>query len=178
MQRLWPELLIDMGAGGETAQLIVKRRDADNACVLELLDRPADEEDELERLSAESGFDADKIRDEMDAPISAEDVEYAPEELRESMEEARQQGQPRCGFIRTRALDHECPDDDFVAAVPFVVAFVGIVAAAELIKQMREPRGGLRYQFSFVSLRGRKVEPHAGDCECRGLSGGDASSSR
>jgi hypothetical protein len=178
VQRLWPELLIDMGAGGETAQLIVKRRDHDNACVLELLDRPADEEDELDRLSAESGFDADKIRDQMDAPISADNVERAPEELRESMEEARRQGQTRCGFIRTRALDHEDSDDDFVAAVPFVVGFVGIVAAAELIKQMREPTGGLRYQFSFVSLRGRKVEPHAGDCECRALSDVGASSSR
>lgn len=161
VQRLWPQLLIDMGAGGETAQLIVKRRDSDNACVLELLNRPADEVDELERLSTESGFDADKIRDEMDAPISTEDVEGAPKELREAMEAARKQGQVRCGFIRMRALDHEHSGDDFVAAVPFVVAFVGIVAAAELVKQMREPTGGMRYQFSFVSLRGRKVEPHA-----------------
>ena len=178
VQRLWPELLIDMAAGGETAQVIVKRRDHDNACVLELLDRPEDEDDELERLSAESGFEADKIRDQIDAPITAEDVERAPEELREAMEAARKQGQPRCGFIRTRALDHEHSGDDFVAAVPFVVAFVGIVAAAELVKQMREPTGGLRYQFSFVSLRGRKVEPHASDCECRALSGVDANSSR
>jgi hypothetical protein len=178
VQRLWPELLIDMGAGGETAQLIVKRRDADNACVLELLDRPGDEVDELERLSSESGFDADKIRDQMDAAITAEDIEHAPEELREAMAAARTQGQLRCGFIRTRALDHEHSGDDFVAAVPFVVAFVGVLAAAELVKQLREPTGGLRYQFSFVSLRGRKVEPRAGDCECRGLSGVDASSSR
>jgi hypothetical protein len=178
VQRLWPKLLIDMGAGGETAQLIVKRRDTDNACLLELLDRPAGEADELERLSAESGFEANKIRDQMDAPISAEDVKRAPEALREAMDAARKQGQPRCGFIRTRALDHEQSGDDFVAAVPFVVAFVGVVAAAELVKQMTAPTGGLRYQFSFVSLRGRRVEPHVGDCECRGLSGVDASASR
>jgi tRNA A37 threonylcarbamoyladenosine dehydratase len=167
VQRLWPELLIDMGAGGETAQLIVKRRESDNACVLELLDRPAAEVDELDRLSEESGFDPEKIRNEMDGPISSEDVARAPSELRDSMEEARQRGQLRCGFIRTRALDHEHSGDEFVAAVPFVVAFVGILAAAEVVKQMMEPTGGLRYQFSFTSLHGRLVEPRAGDCDCR-----------
>jgi hypothetical protein len=167
VQRLWPEVLIDMGAGGETAQLIVKRRGSDNACLLELLDRPAAEVDELDRLSKESGFDPEKIRDEMDGPISSEDVARAPAELRESMEEARQRGQLRCGFIRTRALDHEHSGDDFVAAVPFVVAFAGILAAAELVKQMMEPTGGLRYQFSFTSLCGRLVEPRARGCECR-----------
>lgn len=167
VQRLWPELLIDMGAGGETAQLIVKRRGSNNACLLELLDRPAAEADELDRLSEESGFDPERIRDEMDGPISSEDVARAPDELRESMEAARQRGQLRCGFIRTRALDHEPSGDDFVAAVPFVVAFAGILAAAELVKQMTEPTGGLRYQFSFTSLRGRLVEPRAGACECR-----------
>lgn len=167
LQRLWPELLIDMGAGGETAQLIVKRRGSDSACLLELLDRPAGEVDELDRLSTESGFSSEKIRDAMDGQITLEDVASAPDELREPMEEARKQGQLRCGFIRTRALDHERSGDDFVAAVPFVVAFAGIVAAAELVKQTSKPTGGLRYQFSFVSLRGRRVEPHAGDCECR-----------
>ncbi len=167
VQRLWPEVLIDMGAGSETAQLIVKRRGFDNACLLELLDRPAGEVDELDRLSEESGFDPEKIRDEMDGLISNEDVARAPDELRKSMEEARQRRQLRCGFIRTRALDHEHSGGDFVAAVPFVVAFAGILAAAELVKQMTEPTGGLRYQFSFTSLRGRLVEPRAGRCECR-----------
>jgi hypothetical protein len=167
VQRLWPELLIDMGAGGETAQLIVKRRGSTAACVLELLERPAGEVDELTRLSAESGFDPHSIRDEMDAPISANDVAQAPVELRHAMEKARRQGQLRCGFIRTRALDHEQGGDDFVAAVPYVVGFAGVVAAAELVKQLSEPSDGLRYQFSFASLRGRRVEPRTGDCECR-----------
>ncbi len=167
VQRLWPELLIDMGAGGETAQLIVKRRGSDAACVLELLERPASEVDELVRLSAENGFDPDSIRDEMDAPVSAGDVAQAPAKLRAAMKEARRQGQLRCGFIRTRALDHEQSGDDFVAAVPYVVGFAGVAAAAELVKQLTEPSAGLRYQFSFASLRGRRIEVGVGDCECR-----------
>lgn len=167
VQRLWPELLIDIGAGGETAQVIVKRRTSDAACVLELLERPAREVDELERLSAESGFDADSIRDAVDAPITAEDVAKAPPELRSAMEKAREAGHLRCGFIRTRALDYAPSTDDFVAAVPHVVGFAGVVAAAEVVKQLTEPTSGLRYQFSFKSLRGQRVEPRAADCECR-----------
>lgn len=169
VQRLWPELLIDMGAGGETAQLIVKRRGSGAACVLELLQQPAGELDELTRLSTESGFDPHTIRDEMDSPISAEDVARAPADLRPAMEQARRQGQLRCGFIRTRALDHEQGFDDFVAAIPYVVGFAGVLAAAELVRQLTEPSDGLRYQFSFASLRGRRVELRAGDCECRGV---------
>jgi hypothetical protein len=166
VQRLWPDLLIDMGAGGETAQLIVKRRDSTSACVLELLDSPTGE-DELTRLAAESGFAPEAIRDAMDAEITHADVAQAPAPLQAAMEQARRQGQLRCGFIRTRALDHEQTHDDFVAAVPYVVAFTGVLAAAELVKQLTASSGGLRYQFSFASLRGRCVEPRAGACECR-----------
>ena len=167
VQRLWPELLIDMGAGGETAQVIVKRRGSNAACLLELLARPAAEVDELERLANESGFGAEAIRDAMDAEISAVDVAAAPAELKPAMEQARRKRQLRCGFIRTRALDHERSGDDFVAAVPYVVAFAGVAAAAELVKQLTAPSAGLRFQFSFASLRGRRAELRADDCECR-----------
>jgi hypothetical protein len=170
VQRLWPEVLIDMGASGETAQVIVKRRTEDGACVLELLAAVPDEEDDLARLAAESGLAAELIRDEMDRPITESDVAAAPPELKTALEKARRRGLLRCGFIRTRALDHERADDDFVAAVPHVVALSGVVAAAELVKELmgvNQP-GSLRYQFSLVSNRGRAIAPRADvGCECR-----------
>jgi hypothetical protein len=170
VQRLWPEVLIDMGAGGETAQVIVKRRAEEGACVVELLAPSPGEQDDLARLAAESGLEPEAIRDEMDRPISAADVAGAPAELRPALEEARRRGLLRCGFIRTRTLDHERDDDEFVAAVPHVVAFAGVVAAAELVKELtdRNQPGSLRYQFSFVSNRGRAVSPRGEpSCECR-----------
>lgn len=170
VQRLWPEVLIDMGAGGETAQVIVKRRADDGACIFELLAARPDEEADLARLAIDSGLAAERIRDEMDRPITADDVDAAPPELKAAIEEARRRGLLRCGFIRTRALDHERTDDDFVAAGPHVVALSGVVTAAELVKELmgvNQP-GSLRYQFSFVSNRGRAISPRADvRCECR-----------
>jgi hypothetical protein len=43
----------------------------------------------------------------------------------------------------------------------------GVAAAAERVKQRTAPTARLRYQFSFASLRRHRVEPVAGDCECR-----------
>jgi hypothetical protein len=187
VQRLWPELLVDLGAGGETSQVIIKRLADDGACVLELLDLPAGEVDahtsELGRLAAESGLSPESLRDAMDAPIDADDVARAPEHLRADMEAACKRGQLRCGYVRSRALDHESEDADFVAAVPFVVAFAGVAGCAQLIRALEGHTRSLRYQFSFSSLRGRARTAVAGErCDCRaaGISerGGDASGSR
>jgi molybdopterin/thiamine biosynthesis adenylyltransferase len=172
VQRLWPDVLIDMGAGGETAQVIVIRRAEHGSCLVELVSASPREQDDLARLVAESGLEPKAIRDEMDGPVTMTDVASAPAELREALEEARRRGLLRCGFIRTRALDHEHEhgDDDFVAAVPHVVAFSGVVAAAELVKELMgdNQRGTLRYQFSFISNRGRAASPRAeSGCECR-----------
>jgi hypothetical protein len=169
VQRLWPEVLIDMGAGGETAQVIIKRHTEDGACVVELLVPSPDEQDDLSRLVAESGLERDVIRHEMDRPINAADIAGAPTQLRPALEDARQHGLLRCGFLRTRALDHEPDTHEFAAAVPHVVAFAGIVAAAELVKELtdRNQLGSLQYQFSFVSNRARAVAPRAEPhCEC------------
>lgn len=170
VQRLWPEVLIDMAAGGETAQVIVKRRGDDGACVVELLAARPDEEDDLARLATDSGLAAERIRDEMDRPITPDDIEAAPPELKPAIEEARRRGLLRCGFIRTRALDHERPNDDFVAAAPHVVGLSGVVAAAELVRELMgvNQLGSLRYQFSFISSRSRAISPRADlCCECR-----------
>ncbi len=168
VQSLQPELLIDMAAGGETTQLIVKRRGDEGSCVVELLDRPRDEADDLDQLATESGLAAELIRDAMDSPLTADDVANAPAALRTDMEDARRRGELRCGFVRSRALDHEAEDDEFAAAVPFVVSLAGIVAAATLVRSELEPTGSSRFQFSFMSLRAAPDAPHArGDCDCQ-----------
>lgn len=177
VQRLWPDLLIDLGAGGETAQVILKRRREKGACALELLERPTVEQDDIERLGAESGLRPDLIQSEMDKPITTADVAAAPEHVREALETARQSGVLRCGFIRTRALDHETDTEEFTAAAPHVVTFAGVAGAAELMKELmgvNEP-GSLRLQFSFVSNRARAIVPSAiRHCECRRATGADA----
>jgi hypothetical protein len=187
VQRLWPELLVDLGAGGETSQVIIKSLADDGACVLELLDLPPGEADahasELARLASESGLSAESIRDAMDSPIDADDVARAPEHLRADMEAARQRGQLRCGYVRSRGLDHERQDEDFVAAVPFVVAFAGVAGCAQLIRALGGDPRSLRYQFSFSSLRGGATNAVAGQgCDCRAARisarGADASGSR
>lgn len=169
VQRLWPELLIDMGAGGETAQVVLKRRNEPGLCVLEALTIPPAEQDDVARLAADSGLSDDAIR-EMDRPVTADDVAAAPPDRRDALEVARRRRLLRCGFIRTRALDHEEVDQDFAAAAPFVVAYSGVVAAAELVKELMgvNARGSLRYQLSFASGRCRAVSPAARhDCECQ-----------
>lgn len=169
VQRLWPKVLIDMGAGGETAQVILKRRDEPGMCILDALALPHAESDDITRLAATSGLSSDAIH-EMDKPVSTEDVAAAPLGFREALEAARQRGQLRCGFIRTRALDHEEAVADFVAAAPFVLAYSGVVAAAELLKELMgvNAPGSLRYQLSFASGRGRAITPPArSSCDCQ-----------
>lgn len=187
VQRLWPGLLLDMGASGETSQLLVRPLGGEGACVLELLDLAPGVVDaegaELDRLAAESGLATELIRDAMDKPITPADVANAPAALRADMESARQRGEVRCGFVRRRALNHERGNPGFVAAVPFVVAFSGLAACAALVKnQMDRLPLWSRYQFSFASLRGRTTRTvAAADCECRRISSlesVDATSSR
>ncbi|MGH3070803.1 MAG: hypothetical protein ACRDNB_00870 [Gaiellaceae bacterium] len=169
VQRLWPDVLIDLGAGGETAQVILKRRREPGACVLELLDVPPEEEGDLTRLANESGLAPNLVQTEMDMPITAADVAAAPRELREALEEARKQVLLRCGFIRARALDHEAENSDFAAAAPHVVGLAGVTGAAELTKELMgiSVPGSLRFQFSFVSNRARTIRPaRRAGCEC------------
>jgi hypothetical protein len=178
VQALEPELLLDMGAGGETAQLIIKRVGDEGACVRELLDRPAAEVDDLEQQAAESGLAATLIRDAMDVPLTDEDVANAPPELRAAMNEARCRGELRCGFVRSRALDHETSDDDFAAAVPFVVSLAGIAAAAVLVRRELSDVVSGRFQFSFLSMRAASDAPRArSDCACQRVSGDGAAPS-
>jgi molybdopterin/thiamine biosynthesis adenylyltransferase len=173
VQRLWPAILIDMGAGGSTAQVILKRRAEPGMCLLEALHVPPWEQGDVERLASESGLALRSVR-AMDSPISEQDVLDAPSELRGALATARELKMLRCGFIRARALDHERQSEEFAAAAPFVVAYSGVVAAAELMKEMmgvNQP-GSMRYQASHTSLRTRAVSPPAlKDCECARIAG-------
>jgi molybdopterin/thiamine biosynthesis adenylyltransferase len=168
VQRLWPATLIDMAAGGTTSQLILKRSPEQGMCLLEALCVPPGELADVERLALESGLRTESIV-AMDTPVSEKDVRDAPPELREALAAAHRQKMLRCGFIRVRALDHEQETDDFAAATPFVVAYSGVLAAAELVKELMEisEPGAMRHQFSFVSCRGSTVSPAPRvDCEC------------
>jgi molybdopterin/thiamine biosynthesis adenylyltransferase len=171
VQRLWPKVLIDMGGGGATAQVILKRRGESGMCLLEALQVPPGELDDVERLARESGLAQESVR-AMDSLISEQDVIDAPSELRDALAAARRAKMLRCGFIRARALDHERPTEDFAAAAPFVVAYSGVVAAAELMKELTDVNqpGSMRHQASFISMRTRTVSPPAQEsCECAGI---------
>jgi len=171
VQRLWPEVLVDMGGSGATAQVILKRRDEPGMCLLEALQVPAGEVADVQRLARESGLTEDSVR-AMDSPISDQDVTDAPRELRDALAAAHREKTLRCGFIRARALDHEQSTESFAAAAPFVVAYSGVLAAAELTKELMgtNQRGSMRHQASFISMRTRAVSPPAqGNCECNGV---------
>lgn len=168
VQRLWPQILIDMGAGGSTAQVIVKRRAEPGMCLLEALQVPSGELGDVERLARESGLAQGSVR-AMDSPISEQDVLDAPSELRGALATAREHKMLRCGFIRARALEHERQSEEFAPAAPFVVAYSGVVAAAELMKELMDVNqpGSMRHQASYASLRTRTVSaPAREDCEC------------
>jgi molybdopterin/thiamine biosynthesis adenylyltransferase len=168
IQRLWPRVLIDMGASSSTAQVIVKRRAERGMCLLEALHVPPGELEDIERLARESGLAKESVR-KMDTPVSEQDVLDAPSELRDALAAAHAEKMLRCGFIRSRALDHEGESEDFAAAAPFTVAYSGVVAAAELMKDLMavNQTGSMRHQASFTAMRTRTVSPPAREgCEC------------
>jgi molybdopterin/thiamine biosynthesis adenylyltransferase len=57
VQRLWPETLIDMAAGGLQSQVLVKHKNNDGLCLLNALSTPPDEKDWAENLAAATGLD-------------------------------------------------------------------------------------------------------------------------
>jgi tRNA A37 threonylcarbamoyladenosine dehydratase len=176
LQRLWPTVLIDMAAGGLTSQVIVKHLADAGQCLLAAHTMPPNEETTVERLSRISGLQPRRIRDDFEQALSAQDVARAPAELRDSLEEARRAGKPRCGYLTELNLNDETGDAEFAPAVPFVTAFSGIVAAAETIKHLSgASTGSLQYQFSFQSGRGRRTTRLCpGTCECQEARAGRA----
>ena len=170
VQRLWPNTLIDMGAGGTTAQVLVHRHGRGTQCLLGALTVPPDEQDFADEWSELTGLPPERIREDPTGPITESDVEAAPAELRAELEQARRGGQPICGRITERSLHGETASEDFAPAAPFVTALTGIKAAAETIKALMviDPANGLHWQYDFRSGNARAlVMKCATDCECR-----------
>lgn len=168
VQRLWPESLVDMAAGGLTSQVIVKRN-PEGICLLEALRPDLNEVNYAKRLSIETGLRLDRIFSSPTDPISEEDVASAPAEMREELELARQRGELICGRIVRHNLSDEADSPDFAPAVPFVTAFSGVVGAAETIKcliRFTRPQS-VHFQYSFESGRARALQMQCVfDCEC------------
>ncbi len=170
VQGLWPDILIDMAAGGLTSQLIVKPRRSDAICLLHALRRPENEIGWVERLARDTGLQAKRIREGATTLITEADVEAAVPDKRPMLEHARQQRQLVCGRITEQNIRFEGRNPDFAPAVPFVTGFSGVAGAAETMKWLMGARHGrgLHYQQSFQSGRGRRLELRCEpDCACQ-----------
>lgn len=168
VQRLWPETLIDMGAGGLQSQVIVKRKNNDGLCLLNALTIPPDEKDWAEGLAAATGLDPAIIASDPTGAITQAEVDAAPADKKAELQKAV--GKPRCGHINRQSLEMEGYDPDFAPAVPFVTAFSGIRGAAETMKWLMGHRypHSLHFQHSFESGRARALQMTCSpSCECQ-----------
>jgi hypothetical protein len=165
VQRLWPEVLVDMAAGGLTSQVIVKPAATDALCLLQALDVPPGELDWAERLAQETGLNPDRIRNEPVTEITQADIDGADPTHRGELEKSR--GKLICGRVTDQNLTMEAHNADFAPAVPFVTAFSGVVGAAESVKQLMGLSASLHYQHHFQSNRSRALQMQClPDCEC------------
>jgi len=168
VQRLWPETLIDMGAGGLQSQVIVKRKNNDGLCLLNALTIPPDEKDWAEGLAAATGLDPAIIASDPTGAINQAEVDAAPADKKAELQKAV--GKPRCGHINRQSLEMEGYDPDFAPTVPFVTAFSGIRGAAETMKWLMGHRypHSLHFQHSFESGRSRALDMTCNPgCECQ-----------
>ncbi len=169
LQRLWPNTLIDMAAGGTTAQVLVHRQGRGTQCLLGALTMPPDEQDFADEWSGLTGLRPERIREDPTGPITDSDVKAAPPELRAELDQARRNGQPICGRITEQSLHGETASEDFAPAAPFVTALSGMKGASETIKALMaiDAADGLHWQYDFRSGNARSlVMECAADCEC------------
>ena len=169
VQRIWPETLVDMAAGGLTTQVIVKHRNGDGVCLLGALHRPPGEISWAERAARETGLSVERILHAPTTTITEADVAQAPEEKRAELEEARRRGQPVCGRVTQQQLLFERHDPTFAPAVPFVTGLSGAIGGAATMRWLMEraKKVEFQHQFTFASFRGRQLGLLcADDCEC------------
>jgi hypothetical protein len=173
VQRLWPNALIDMGAGGTTSQLVVHKAGGHGACLFEVLMPPIGTPNFAERMAAQTGLSAERIRNNPTDPITEADVSSAPAVHQPALEAARLRGRLICGRITDHNLYEEGYADDFAPAVPFVSAFAGIVGAAETMKTLMGIASPLHHQFDFRTMKGRVLRLKADSgCVCNGKGSG------
>jgi hypothetical protein len=166
VQRLWPETLVDMAAGGLTTQVIVKPAATDALCLLRALDIPPGELEWAERLALETGLSVERIRSQPVTEITKDDVDAAGPAHRAQLEKS--QGKLICGRVTEQNLTMEATTPDFAPAVPFVTAFSGVVGAAETLKRLMGVSSGLHYQRHFQSNRSRALQMVCdSECECQ-----------
>jgi hypothetical protein len=174
VQRLWPEVLVDMAADGLTNQVIVKARESDRICLLHALDRPAREIGWAERAACETGLPIGRILTEPTTAITESDVAAAAEDKRPALERDRASGQLICGRLTEHNLLFERPNPNFTPAVPFVTGFSGVVGAAATMRWLMGYReeADLHFQHSFASGRARTLAMTCDPgCDCRAQAG-------
>lgn len=172
IQRLWPELLIDMAAGGTTSQVIVHRRDQPGLCLLGAF-AAADEPTYAQRVEDLTGLRRGRFLTDFNTPITAADVAHAPPEHRPGLQAAADAGQLICGYINQASLTSASDDEGFAAAAPFVSALTGARAAAITVALLVGDAvpSGLHWQYSFLSNRARTTVMRCADtCACQGAS--------
>jgi hypothetical protein len=170
VQRLWPDVLIDMAAGGLTSQVIVKPLRSDGICLLRALDRRPDETSWAERAARDTGLSIKRILEGATTAITDTDVTEAPREKRAALEQARRQGQLVCGRVSDQNLRFERRDPNFAPAVPFVTCFSGVVGAAATMKWLMGYRNdaACHFQASFASARARTLKMACDPrCDCQ-----------
>jgi hypothetical protein len=169
VQRLWPEVLIDMAAEGLTSQVIVKARRDDGICLLRALDRPAHEVGWAERLAHETGLPIARIVEGATTAITEDDIAQAPEDKRSGLARARDGGQLVCGRVTAQNLHLEGHYTNFAPAVPFVTGFSGVAGAAATMKWLigYSEKASVHFQHSFASGRARRITMKCGfGCDC------------
>lgn len=169
VQRLWPRTILDMAAGGTTSQVVVYRAEGTGQCLLGAFKAPDGGSDYERRVEALTGLRPDRFLTDFTSTITADDVARAPVEKRTLLQAAADAGELVCGFI-SRASLMATDQGEFAAAAPFVGALTGARAAAITVALLQgyDVPGGLHWQYSFLSRRGRStVMSCQPACECR-----------
>ena len=170
VQRLWPDVLVDMAAGGTTSQVIVHKRGDAGQCLLGAFAVPGSELSYTRRIEAVTGLRRQRFLSEFTTTVTAEDVAQAPPEHRTRLQAAADSGQLLCGYINQASLNAASTGEDFAAAAPFVGALTGARAAAITVALLTgcDVPSGLRWQYDFLSNRARTAVMHCPDrCECQ-----------
>ncbi|HEY7325266.1 MAG TPA: hypothetical protein VH520_10615 [Streptosporangiaceae bacterium] len=170
VQRLWPEVLVDMAAGGTTSQVIVHQRGQGGQCLLRAYEAPDSETGYIRRTEAATGLRRERFLSEFTTPVTAQDVAQAPPEHRARLQAAADSGQLICGYINQASLTETSGGENFAAAAPFLGALTGARAAAVTVALLagHHAPGGLRWQYNFLSNRARTAETRCpGTCECQ-----------
>jgi hypothetical protein len=168
VQRVWPETLIDMGAGGLESQVIVKHRESTGQCLLNALTIPPGKMEWAQTLANLTGLNPELIATDPTGGITQAEVDAAPVNQKPALKTLV--GKPRCGYINRCTLEMEGFDPDFEPAAPFVTAFSGVIAAGETMKWLMGVRheNSLHYQMSFRSGLDRALQMKCNsECECQ-----------